>query len=87
MLTLCFASLSPVLGQVEKELSEFSRAQAEFDNGNYAAAIEVAEAGIEKARISKHIQSTFRGLDIIASSQISSENYDKADLTLKRLLT
>ncbi len=86
VLTLCFAFLSPVLAQVEKEFSEFSRAQAEFDNGNYAAAIDVAEAGIERARISKNIQSTFRGLDIIASSQISSENYDKADVTLKETL-
>lgn len=86
VLTLCFAFLSPVLGQMEKELNEFSRAQAEFDNGNYAAAIEVAEAGIEKSRISKNILSTFRGFDIIASSQISSENYDKADLTLKETL-
>lgn len=86
VLTLCFAFLSSVFGQANRDLSEFDQAQAEFDNGNYAAAIEVAQTGIEKSRIRKNASITFRGLDIIASSQISLESYDQGDLTIKEML-
>lgn len=86
VLMLCFAFFSPVFGQVESELKEFSQAQAEFDNGSYIKAIEIAETGIGKARIRKNIPLVFRGLDIIASSQISLENYHKAELTLNEAL-
>ncbi len=86
VLMLCFALFSPVFGQVESELKEFSQAQAEFDNGGYVKAIEIAETGIGKARIRKNTPLVFKGLDIIASSQISLENYDKAELTLNEAL-
>jgi outer membrane protein assembly factor BamD (BamD/ComL family) len=42
---LCFAFFSSAWGQS----IELKQAQAEYDNGNYAKAIELAEAGIEKA--------------------------------------
>lgn len=82
----CFAFISSVFGQAEMGLKEFSQAQAELDNGNYTEAIQIAETGIEKARVRRNARLVFNGLNIIASSQISLENYDSADLTLKEAL-
>lgn len=86
VLLICLAFISPIFGQIGAESKTFSQAQAEFDNGNYLKAIEIAEAGLERARIRKHTPSIFTGLNIIAGSQISSEKYDQADLTLKEAL-
>lgn len=59
---------------------------AKFDNGNYLKAIEIAKTGIEKARKTKANLLISRGLDIIASSQISLEKYSEAAYTLNEAL-
>lgn len=77
-LLLCFAFFSSALGQS----IELKQAQSEYDNGNYAKAIELAEAGIEKAGKIKNNSLTSEGVDIFASSQISLGKYTEAENTL-----
>ncbi len=81
-LSLCLVFSAPVWCQRGGESSEFKQAQSEFDNGNYAKAIELAEAGIEKAGKIKHNSLISEGLDISASSQISLFKYEEAEKTL-----
>ena len=81
-LLLCFAFFSSAFGQS----IEVKRAQAEYDNGNYAKAIEFAEAGIEKAGKIKNDSSVSEGFDISASSQISLGKYAEAENTLNAAL-
>ena len=77
-LLLCFAFFSSVWGQS----IELKQAQSEYDNGNYAKAIELAEAGIEKARKLKNNSLASESFDILASSQISLGKYAEAENTL-----
>jgi CHAT domain-containing protein len=77
-LLLCFAFFSSALSQS----IELKQAQSEYDNGNYAKAIELAEAGIGKAGKIKNNLLTSEGLDIFASSQISLGKYTEAENTL-----
>lgn len=77
-LLLCFAFFSPASGQS----IEIKQARAEYDNGNYAKAIELAEAGIEKAGKSDNNSLILEGFDISASSQISLGKYAEAENTL-----
>lgn len=77
-LLLCFAFFSFAFGQS----ADIKRARAEYNNGNYAKAIELAEAGIEKADSIKNNSLMSEGFDISASSQISLGKYAEADNTL-----
>ncbi len=77
-LLLCFAFFSSAWGQS----IELKQAQSEFDNGNYVKAIELAEAGIEKASKVKNNSLMSEGFDITASSQISLGKYAEAENTL-----
>lgn len=81
-LLLCFVFFSSAWGQS----IELKQAQAEFDNGNYAKAIELAEVGIEKAGKIKNNSLTSEGFDISASSQISLGKYAEAENTLNTAL-
>ena len=82
-LLLCFAFFSHAVWGQSVELKQ---AQAEFDNGNYAKAIELAEAGTEKASKIKNNSLIGEGLDISASSQISLFKYAEAEKTLNAAL-
>jgi CHAT domain-containing protein len=82
-LLLCFAFFSHAVWGQSVELKQ---AQAEFDNGNYAKAIELAEAGIEKAGKIKNNLLIGEGLEISASSQISLFKYAEAENTLNAAL-
>lgn len=77
-LLLCFAFFSSASGQS----ADIKRAWAEYDNGNYAKAIELADDVIEKAGKTKNNLLTSEGLDISASSQISLGKYAEAENTL-----
>jgi len=81
-LLLCFAFFSSAFGQS----AEIKRARAEYDNGNYAKAIELAEAEVEKAAKIKNNSLASEGLDIFASSQISLGKYAEAENTLNAAL-
>ena len=81
-LLLCFAFFSFASGQS----AEIKRARAEYDNGNYAKAIELSEAVIEKAVKIKNNLLASEGLDISASSQISLGKYAEAENTLNAAL-
>ena len=81
-LLLCFAFFSSAWGQ----RVELKRAQAEYDNGNYAKAIGLAEVGIEKSGKGKNNSLTSESFDITVSSQISLGKYAEAENTLNAAL-
>ena len=81
-LLLCFAFFSSAFGQSV----QIKRARAEYDNGNYAKAIALAEAEVEKAAKIKNNSLASEGLDIFASSQISLGKYAEAENTLNAAL-
>lgn len=85
-LLLCCALIVPISGQIKGELTEFKQAQSEFDNGNYQKAIELSKVGIKEARKNKSNLKISKGLDIIASAQISLEQYEEAINTLNTSL-
>lgn len=82
VLLLCFAFFSTALSQS----IELKRAQAEYDNGNYPKAIELAEIVIEKAGKIKNNALASEGFDISASSQISLGKFAEAENTLSAAL-
>lgn len=83
-LLFCLAFILHI--QIKGESTEISQAQSEFNNGNYPKAIKLSEISIEKARKTKDNSSISKGLDIIASSQISLSKYDEAEITLNNAL-
>lgn len=83
---LCFAFTSNIFAQATALSKQIGQAQIEFDNGNYTKAIEIAEVGVEKARINKDDLTTAKGLEIIANSQISLQKYDQAQISLGKAL-
>jgi CHAT domain-containing protein len=83
---LCFAFISHVSAQPPDPLKQIGQAQIEFDNGNYPKAVELAEAGIEKARKNKNDSVVAKGLDVVAGSQISLQKFDEAEKTLNEAL-
>lgn len=85
-LLIFFVFFSFVYGQSGGESKELVLARAEFNNGNYAKAIKLAEAGIEKARQSKSGSLVNEGFDIVSSSYISLGNYEAALKTLNENL-
>lgn len=85
-LLLCFAFVLSISGKSSGELREFSQAQAEFDNGNYRKAIELAELGVEKGRKGEEAILLTKGLDIIASSEIALKKFKEAEDTLDESL-
>lgn len=85
-LLIFFVFFSLVYGQSGNESKELVPARAELNNGNYAEAVKLAEAGIEKAKKTKSASLTSEGLDIVSSSQISMGNYEAALATLNENL-
>lgn len=83
---LCFAFYSQISAQSSDALKQIGQAQTEFDNGNYAKAVELAEAGIEKARKNKNVSLVAKGLDVIAVAQISLQKFDEAEKSLNEAL-
>lgn len=65
---------------------QFEKAQIEFDNGDYGKAQEKAQSAVEKAKQGNANPLIFEGLKIIASSQISLQNYSDAEITLNEAL-
>jgi CHAT domain-containing protein/tetratricopeptide (TPR) repeat protein len=86
LVLLCFAFYSHVSAQAPDILKQIERAQIEFDNGNYTKVVEIAEAGIEKARKTKNDSIIFNGLDVVVSSQISLQKYNEAEKSLDEVL-
>lgn len=88
VLLVCLAFILPVAGKPASgsggEPREFNKAQAEFDNGNYSRAIDLAKIGVQKVRKDELLMS--KGLDVIASSNISLEKFDEAEKTLNESL-
>jgi CHAT domain-containing protein len=83
---LCFAFILNISAQSSDIAKQIGQAQIEFDNGNYAKAVEIAQVGIEKARNSKSTLFISKGLDVLASSQISLQKYDLAETSLNEVL-
>lgn len=79
---LCFASILNISAQSSDISKIIGQAQIEFDNGNYVKAIEHAQIGIEKSRNDKSKVFVGKGLDVLASSQISLQKYDEAQVSL-----
>src|SRR5205085_2743383 len=53
---------------------------------DYSKAVELAEIGIKKAQNLKNAFLILNGLEIVASSQISTEKYEEAESTLNKSL-
>jgi CHAT domain-containing protein len=84
---LCFAFHFQISGQPSFDaLKQIEQARIEFDNGNYAKAVELAAAGIEKARQNKNHSLVAEGLDVAANSQISAKKYEAAEKLLDEAL-
>ena len=85
-LLLCFVFFLSASAQINKKYPDLKQAQAEFDNGNYERAIELAEKGVEDAKKNKSSLLFSQGTDIIVSSQISLKRYDEAAVNLNKAL-
>ena len=83
---LCFAFILKVSAQPSDILKQIEKAQIEFDNGNYAKAVELAEIELEKARNQQSNLLTANCLEVIASSQISLQKYSLAETSLDQWL-
>lgn len=83
---LCFAFILNISAQAPDILKQIGQAQIEFDNGNYQKAIELAEIGLEKARVNKSSLLVSKGLDVVASSQISLQKYSSAETSLNKAI-
>jgi len=83
---LCFAFIYHVTAQTSEISRMFGKAQMEFDDGKYNKAIEIAGAGIEKARNTKANLLVSKGLEVVASSQISLTKYKEAEISLNEAL-
>lgn len=77
-LLIFFVFFSSSFGQTTSEARDLIQAEAEFDNGNYQKAIELAEIGLEKARKIKNNSLIVEAMKISASSQISLGKYESA---------
>jgi CHAT domain-containing protein len=78
-LLLCLALFSTVFGRSEVEIAEIKQAQIELNNGDYSKAVELANAGIEKAKKNKNSFLIFEGFDIKASSEIYLSEFYSAE--------
>jgi CHAT domain-containing protein len=83
---LCFAFISDVAAQTSEISRIFGKSQMEFDDGNYNKAIEIAQVSIEKARNTKANLLVSKGLEVVASSQISLTKYKEAEISLNEAL-
>ena len=83
---LCFACLSIISAQTPNVTNQIGQAQIEFDNGNYAKAVEIAEIAVNKARNHQSNLLVVKGLDVMARSQISLQNYNQAQSSLDEAL-
>jgi CHAT domain-containing protein len=83
---LCLFIISSAQARTESYSEQLAMAQSEFDNGKFDRSIELAKNAIKSAekRNAKSIVST--GLDIIACSQISLNEFDEAEKTLNKVL-
>ena len=86
LILLCFAFYSQISAQPSDALKKIGQAQSEFDNGNYAKAVELAEGEIEKARKTKNDSIISKGLEILSASQISLRKYKEAEKSLDDIL-
>ena len=83
---LCFAFILNISAQVLDISKQIGQAQIEFDNGNYAKAIELSEIAVVKARKNRSNLLILKGLDVVTSSQISLQNYNQAQISLDEAL-
>ena len=81
LILLCFNLFSNVSAQTSDVQS-----RREFDNGNYLKAIAIAKSSLEKKQRVNDYKSILSDLEIIASSQISLQNYKDAQSTLDEAL-
>lgn len=85
-LLLCFVLILPVFSRSNPEIKEINQARSEFNNGNYAKAVDLAETAINKAQNLNNATLILNGLEIAASAQISSEKYQEAEATLNKAI-
>jgi len=85
-LSICLVFILPVLGQLDGGLKEYKLAELEFNDGEYQKVVEVAQLGLEKSRKTKSKLLILKGLDLLATSQISLGKYDKAEEFLNESL-
>ena len=85
-LLLCLVFFTTVFAQPDSRATEIEQAQAEMNNGNYLKAVELANAGIEKAKEIKNPLLISEALDVRASSEISLEKYEEAVKTLAKAI-
>ncbi|MEP6848292.1 MAG: tetratricopeptide repeat protein, partial [Acidobacteriota bacterium] len=83
---LCLVFISSTFAQSLDARRKIERAQLAFDNGNYSTAIENAKVAVETANGSNADALIFHGYDVIASSQISLQEYGDAETTLNKVL-
>ncbi len=79
---LCFAFIFNASAQPSDIQRQIGQAQFEFDNGNYTKAVEIATAAVEKAKKVKENLLISKSLDIKASSNISLQKYNEAEISL-----
>ena len=80
---LCFAFISSIAAQQPSDIqSRIGQAQLYFDNGNYSKSAEIATATVEEAKKANAGLSISKGLEILASAQISLQKYEDAEKNL-----
>lgn len=85
-LLIFFVLFSFSFAQTEIKSKDLAQARFEFENGNYPKAVELSEAGIEKARKQKNNSLVLEWLDVLAISNISFGKFEPASNALDESL-
>lgn len=85
-LLLFLVLFTPVNGQTKSNVRHYSLAESALNNGEFQTALEIAERGLENSRKSKSEALILKGLDLLASSQISLRKYELAEKSLNEAL-
>lgn len=83
-LLLCVGFILQAHSTTNFEIKEIKLARLAFNNGDYSKAESLSEIGINKAQNLNKPDLILNGLEIMASSQISSENYEGAESTINK---
>ncbi len=83
---LCFAFILNAYSQTSRIEIQIEKSQTEFDNGDYAQALETSQSAVEKAKKENSNQLISEGLKITAASQISLQRYGEAEISLNEAL-
>ena len=85
-LLIYLAFFSPVFARPDSGLIEIEQAEVELNNGNYLKSVEIANAGVEKAKRIGNPLLVSEALNVRASSEINLKKYGEAEKTLAEAL-